>query len=304
MAKSTVPVELPGPPTAELHATTKDYVDTSLETKAGVPFFGPVPSGSTTPTITHDLGTADVDVTVWRVADGIQVGVPVDRLDGNNVQLTFATAPAAGEYRVLVSAGTGASGSGDGGSGGLPAAHAFTHATAGSDPVSPGSIGASPSDHNHVGVYSPVVHNHNGLNPSGGTTNQVLTKNSGSHYDYSWQDAQGGGGSSPVKPWPPITLPDSDPINLDASTGTHFRVTVTGNRTINTPTNPTPGEIILFEITASGADCTINLSTGYGYGTDFISLAPVASGKTDYIQCIYDERVSKWQIISYVKGYN
>ena len=32
--------------------------------------------------------------------------------------------------------------------------------------------------------------------PSGGTTNQVLTKDTGTDYDYSWQDAQGGGGSS------------------------------------------------------------------------------------------------------------
>ena len=32
--------------------------------------------------------------------------------------------------------------------------------------------------------------------PSGGSADQVLTKDSGTDYDYSWQDAQGGGGSS------------------------------------------------------------------------------------------------------------
>ena len=30
--------------------------------------------------------------------------------------------------------------------------------------------------------------------PSGGSANQVLTKDTGTDYDYSWQDAQGGGG--------------------------------------------------------------------------------------------------------------
>lgn len=33
--------------------------------------------------------------------------------------------------------------------------------------------------------------------PAGGTVNQVLTKDSGTDYDTSWQDAQGGGGGAP-----------------------------------------------------------------------------------------------------------
>lgn len=37
-----------------------------------------------------------------------------------------------------------------------PTAHASTHATAGSDPVSPADIGAATSGHNHTGIYQPA----------------------------------------------------------------------------------------------------------------------------------------------------
>lgn len=282
-------------------------LETALLEKPGMPYIGAVPAGSTTPTINHGLGTADVDVTVYRSSDGLQVGVPADRLDNDNVQLTFTTAPLSGQYRVVVSAGTGAGGPGGGGGGGIPDPHAATHAEGGSDPVSAASIGAATDDHDHAGQFSPVIHNHSGLAPNGGDPGQVLTKNTSDHYDFSWQDPTGGGGGggTAVKPWPPITLAETDPVAVDASTGTHFRLTLTADRTIDTPTNPTPGQIILFEVTASGgANRILNLGAGFGTGLDFTELAPIESGATDYLQCIYDERVTRWQLISYVKGYN
>lgn len=131
----------------------------SLAEKAGTPYHGAVPSGSTTANIQHDLDTNDVDVTVYRVNDGVQVGVPATRVDENNVELTFATAPLGGEYRVIVSAGTGAAGGGGGGGGGgAPDPHAASHASNGTDPVSPASIGAALSSHNHSSDYAPLTH--------------------------------------------------------------------------------------------------------------------------------------------------
>lgn len=47
--------------------------------------------------------------------------------------------------------------------------------------------------------YSLLGHTHNGLAPTGGTTGQVLKKNSNTNFDYSWQadnDTGGGGGVS------------------------------------------------------------------------------------------------------------
>lgn len=132
----------------------------SLAEKAGTPYRGIVPSGSTTANIEHNLNTTDVDVTVIRVNDGLQVGVPADRVDANNVALTFSTAPAGGEYRVIVSAGTGTGGGGGGGGGegGTPDPHAASHASNGTDPVSPASIGAALASHTHSSDYAPLTH--------------------------------------------------------------------------------------------------------------------------------------------------
>lgn len=68
------------------------------------PYVGTVPSGSTTPTITHNLGTFNVDVTVWD-ASGNEVGVPNQRATANTVMLTFTTAPTTGQYTVMISPG-------------------------------------------------------------------------------------------------------------------------------------------------------------------------------------------------------
>ena len=45
-----------------------------------------------------------------------------------------------------------------GGSGGTLDAHASTHATGGSDPITPAAIGAAAASHNHTGTYAPVSH--------------------------------------------------------------------------------------------------------------------------------------------------
>lgn len=132
-----------------------------LASKTGVPFYGPVPPGSPTPTIVHNLNTTDVDVTVIRQADKLQVGLPVERVDANSVKLTFSTAPLGGEYRIIVSAGTGQAGFGGGTpgqEGGPPSLHAASHASNGTDPLTPTAIGAALSSHNHASAYAPFTH--------------------------------------------------------------------------------------------------------------------------------------------------
>lgn len=59
---------------------------------------------STTLTVTHNLNTADILVTVRLVSTGEQVMVDNVANSVNTVQITFGAAPTAGQYRVTVHA--------------------------------------------------------------------------------------------------------------------------------------------------------------------------------------------------------
>lgn len=143
-----------------------------------------------------------------------------------------------------------------------PAAHAASHASAGSDPVSPVSIGAATSGHTH----SPAI-----------------------------------------KPFPPVTLADAATIATDASLGTHFRVTLTTSRALGAPTNPTDGQVAVWEVLASGATLTLTLNTvagGFKFGTDIAGpLTATTTGTRDLIQAAYNAAADRWFVIGYVKGY-
>lgn len=65
-------------------------------------YSGMVPSGSTTAIINHGLGTTAVAPQCFRTSTGELVLPTFTVLDPNRIQLTFAVAPTAGEYRILV----------------------------------------------------------------------------------------------------------------------------------------------------------------------------------------------------------
>ena len=103
-----------------------------------------------------------------------------------------------------------------------------------------------------------------------------------------------------------VTLTDGATPALDASLGRHFRLAAAGDRTIAVPTNAVAGMKITLEHFASGGARTLALNTGAGgfrYGTDITALSQTASGKTDYIGCIYNATDSFWDVIAYSKGY-
>lgn len=56
----------------------------------------------TTITVNHALGTTDVTVQIFAVSTGAQVFTDVVVVDGNNITVTFATAPSSNQYRVVV----------------------------------------------------------------------------------------------------------------------------------------------------------------------------------------------------------
>ena len=103
-----------------------------------------------------------------------------------------------------------------------------------------------------------------------------------------------------------ITLTDGATPALDASLGDVFTLIAAGNRTIAVPSNATSGQKIIIRHLASGAARTLALNTGAGgfsYGSDITALTETASGKYDYIGCIYNAVTSLWNVVAYSKGF-
>jgi hypothetical protein len=73
------------------------------------PYTGTIPAGSTTPTVTHGLGTTQVDVTV-RDSSGNEVQVPNQAISTTQVQFTFTTAPTANQYTTRIEGGSSSGG--------------------------------------------------------------------------------------------------------------------------------------------------------------------------------------------------
>ena len=103
----------------------------------------------------------------------------------------------------------------------------------------------------------------------------------------------------------PLTLTDGSTITTDASTGTHFRVTLGGNRTLANPTNPTDGQKVMWEFVQDGVGSrTITLGSAFAIGTDISSITlTTISGKRDFMGAVYNGITAKWYVIAFIKGY-
>lgn len=84
--------------TTELAVSVSDLRSLGFAVKYAVN----VPEGSTSATITHNLGTLDVTVAVYEITGGAEVEPDVVVATVNTVTLTFAVAPTTGQYRVVV----------------------------------------------------------------------------------------------------------------------------------------------------------------------------------------------------------
>lgn len=105
-----------------------------------------------------------------------------------------------------------------------------------------------------------------------------------------------------------VVLADGATIDLDASQGNHFTVTLGGNRTLNAPTNPLAGQRITLEIVQDGTGSrTLTLATGAGgfrFGDDPSGYtASSAADAIDLIECVYSATADRWLITDVRKGY-
>lgn len=103
-----------------------------------------------------------------------------------------------------------------------------------------------------------------------------------------------------------VTLSDGATPALDASLGNVFVLTAAGDRTIAVPSNAFGGQKIIIQHIASGGARTLALNSGaggFGFGSDITALTQTASGKTDYIGCVYSAASTLWHVVAYTKGY-
>lgn len=103
------------------------------------------------------------------------------------------------------------------------------------------------------------------------------------------------------------TLTDGVTVALDANLANVFSLTASGDRTISVPSGtPHAGQKIIIKHIASGADRTLSLTTGssgsFRFSSSVPSLTATLSGTTDYITCIWDSTVSRWDVIHVSKG--
>jgi hypothetical protein len=103
-----------------------------------------------------------------------------------------------------------------------------------------------------------------------------------------------------------VALTDAATIAVDASQGNDFRMTLAASRTMATPSNPTNGQQIIFQITqGSGGSAAITWDTGYEFSTELpqptLSTAP---GQTDLLGFIYNATKGKWLLAAFVNGFS
>jgi hypothetical protein len=103
-----------------------------------------------------------------------------------------------------------------------------------------------------------------------------------------------------------VHLTDAATIAVDASLGNDFRVTLGGNRTMGTPSNPANGDQIIFQVTqGAGGPWSITWGSGYQFsaGLPQPSLS-TTSGQTDLLGFVYNATTGTWLLAAFLNGFS
>ncbi len=100
-------------------------------------------------------------------------------------------------------------------------------------------------------------------------------------------------------------LSDGATVATDASLGNVFTLTTTQNFTLNSPTNATNGQKVIWRIRQDGGGTnTITLGAAFRLGADITAITLSTAGdKTDYLYAMYNGTDSKWDVVGFVTGY-
>lgn len=174
--------------------------------------------------------------------------------------------------------------------GGAPAAHKTSHATGGTDALSAADIGAAASSHSHAGGDI--------------TSGTVSTARLGSGTANSSTFLRGDGQWSIPHP-AVVSLSYASTLATDASSGSIFDVTLTGNVTLSNPTNPTNGQTLRWRIAQDGTGGrTVTLGNKFALPASVPSLEfSTSANKVDILAATYHQASDKWHIVALVTGY-
>ncbi len=107
----------------------------------------------------------------------------------------------------------------------------------------------------------------------------------------------------------PSNLTDTTTVVVDASLSSLYRLTLTAaigsSRILATPTNPSDGQTIQFELTqpASGGPCTVTWGSGYSFGLAGQPTLSSTPGDLDIVGFRYNTNKAKWLYIGSAMGY-
>jgi hypothetical protein len=103
-----------------------------------------------------------------------------------------------------------------------------------------------------------------------------------------------------------VALSDAGTISVNAANGNTFRVTLGGNRTMGTPSNPADGQMILFEIMQDlTGSRTLAWSGAYLFTTSLP--APTLTTTASYVDVVgfkFNSSAAKWRCLAVSLGYS
>jgi hypothetical protein len=102
-----------------------------------------------------------------------------------------------------------------------------------------------------------------------------------------------------------VALGSSGAIAVNATTGNDFRVNLSGDATIASPTGAVDGQRITFQITqSSGGGNTVGWGTAYSFGSaGGPPKLSTSGGATDVIGFIYNAAKAAWLCVGSATGF-
>lgn len=103
----------------------------------------------------------------------------------------------------------------------------------------------------------------------------------------------------------PNVVTFANPLPTDASLGCKFRSTLTGDFTLQNPSNGVDGQRIVWELIQDGSgNHVMSLDTKWKLGTDITAATLTTTlNKRDFLVAYYNGTADLWYIVGFVKGY-